>query len=319
MTNRIESYGAANIFPTKLLQNRDIIKDGRITPYHLQLNPTNRCNLNCSFCSCSDRDKTFELPLEEITEMIVMFKIMGTKSVTITGGGEPLCHPKINEILELMSGLGIAIGIVSNGIMLDRMENNCQTWIRISFSDSRDLTKDFLATLARGIERMPRTNWSFSYVLTAKPYYDKLKKVVAFAGEHNFCHVRIVSDLVDVENTPDMDEPKRQLAGISGEEIVIYQGRKKYTAGRQRCLIGLLKPTIGADGKVYPCCGSQYSVTGSPKDFPEVTCMGHWREFKNIFQAQLHFDGSICTRCYYDEYNTALHFMTMNLEHKEFV
>jgi len=54
--NKKDSYTAADAFPIKVLKN-SILQNGKIKPFHIQLYPTNVCNLNCSFCSCANRNR----------------------------------------------------------------------------------------------------------------------------------------------------------------------------------------------------------------------------------------------------------------------
>ena len=108
MEEIVNSYSSASVFPIKLLHN-EIIKDGKIIPIHVQLIPTNKCNLNCKFCSCGDRRKDLELTLEECKKVIDIVSKRGTKSITITGGGEPLLHPDINKIIRYAGKKGIEV------------------------------------------------------------------------------------------------------------------------------------------------------------------------------------------------------------------
>lgn len=312
---RLMSFSAADVFPAKVLQ---LPNDGRIRPVHLQLNPTNRCNLKCHFCSCSEREKSAEMPLAEIAELLTTFAAFGTRSVTITGGGEPLMHPGINHIVELAKNLRIQVGIVTNGLLLDRLDHQWPTWIRVSASDDRDIDRVYFETVARAVDRMPLIDWAFSYVLTGNPDYHKVASVAAFAADHRFTHVRLVSDLLDLVNVPAVESVKAALAGVPGESLVIYQGRKEFTHGRERCLISLLKPGIAADGLVYPCCGAQYALDPPPRDYTAMS-MGHWRVFAKYLASQKPFNGAACVRCYYDNYNGVLAAMTADLKHKAFV
>ena len=95
-------------------------------------------------------------------------------------------------------------------------------------------------------------------------------------------------------------------------------GWKSPPINRER-LISLLKPVIGADGLLYPCCGTQYAMFPPPGDYDDLMCMGPAIELYSIYQEQKHFDGSQCVRCYYDEYNALLEQIIIPLEHKEFV
>jgi len=312
---RLMSFTAADAFPAKVLQ---LPTGDRIRPVHIQLNPTNRCNLKCSFCSCSEREKTDEMPLAEIAELLTTFAAFGSRSVTITGGGEPLMHPHINEIIEHAKVSGIQVGIVSNGLLMDRLDHQWPLWVRVSASDDRAIDQTYFDTISRAVDHMPSTDWAFSYVLTARPDYVKLAAVMAFAADQTFTHVRLVSDLLDLENVPDIEQARQALTGLPGESLVIYQGRKEYTGGRRQCLISLLKPGIAADGLVYPCCGAQYALEPPPRDYRAMS-MGHWRDFAKHLSTQQPFNGSACVHCYYDNYNTVLAARLAPLQHEAFV
>jgi len=318
--DRLASYTAASIFPIKLLHNDKIIdEEGRILPFHVQLCPTNRCDLNCSFCSCINRDSDLTIPWEDIQNMLLMFFNLGTRAITITGGGEPLLYPDLNKMIDLAEVLRIKVGLVINGIAIENLKAKGISWIRVSVSDTRQLNAGFFERLTDAIGRVPKADWSFSYVLTRNPQYEKLKKVLAFAQQNHFGHVRIVSDLMDLDQVPAMETVRSVLGATSGEPLALYQGRKEYTVGQEHCLISLLKPSIAADGNVYPCCGVQYALANPSKDFEPSMNMGHWTDFENIFRDQRYFDGSVCVRCYYKNYNNTLNMMSTRVQHKEFV
>lgn len=318
--DRLASYTASSIFPVKLLHNDEIIDEGgRILPFHIQVCPTNLCDLNCSFCSCANRNSGLTIPWQDMQNMLIMFSELGTRAISVTGGGEPLLYPELNALIDLAESLQIKVGLVTNGIAIENLKAKRISWIRVSVSDTRQLNTGFFEGLKRAIERIPNADWSFSYVLTKYPQYEKLKKILAFAEENHFGHVRIVSDLMDLDHTPEMEDVRSVLDGISGESLALYQGRKEYDAGQQRCLVSLLKPTIAADGNVYPCCGVQYALQNPSRDFEPSMSMGHWSEFRDIMSAQRHFDGSRCVRCYYKFYNEALAMLTAKVKHKEHI
>lgn len=319
------SYSAANTFPVKLLQYKGVPDiHGKIPPVHIQLNPTNICNLNCDFCSCSKRDKSIEWDFDEAVKTMTHASLLGCRVVTITGGGEPLLYSKINELILLLhDDLNIQIGLVTNGTQFSkiRMETLEKiTWCRISHSDNRSFGSQYKAELSLQVALASSVDWSFSYVLSNNPNYNRICDIVKYANRKGFTHVRIVSDLLDTENIPSMELVKAMLKNrVISDNLVIYQGRKEFTSGRKKCLISLLKPIIGADRKLYPCCGSQYSMDPPSGDYDSSMCMGLATEMYNIYQEQKHFDGSQCVRCYYDNYNSLLEQMIIPLEHKEFV
>jgi len=324
MIDKTSSYTAANTFPVKVLKHKDVPdRFGKIPPIHIQLNPTNVCNLDCEPCSCAKRNKKLEVDFEKLKVLMYDFALMGCRSITITGGGEPLLYSKINELIDCLFGLNIQIGLVTNGTQFEKLNYISLKkikWIRISHMDYRPFNFKYRGYLTKYMFDTDMIDWAFSYVISDKPNFDNICQVVNYANTKSFTHVRIVSDLLDLKHIPDMDLIKESLnyAGIP-DDLVIYQGRKEFVHGREKCLISLLKPVIGADGKLYPCCGSQYSMNPPSEDYDKSMCMGPAENFYEIYQKQKHFDGSQCIRCYYDDYNKLLELKTAQVEHTEFV
>lgn len=322
MDNKTISFTAANSIPVKIFKNRmlvDDLNDGYIPPIHVQLIPTNKCNLNCSFCSCKKRNKVDELTMEQIEILCNKLHTAGCKAATVTGGGEPLMHPKISNILKCLSDYKIKIGLVTNGYLLKRLNKEDLknvVWCRISCADERifdDLEKHITLT----IKSNPEVDWAFSYVLSSKPNIENLNKFIEFANEHNFTHVRVVSDLLNLDNIIDMQLIKQSIT--TDDSKVVYQGRKQFDHGADDCWISLLKPVIGADGYIYPCCGVQYAHEQEDLDNPVSMRMGHIDNIEEIIISQKKFCGSVCYRCYYNNYNQILNSMLSSIEHKEFV
>jgi len=317
--HRVESYSVAGTFPAKLLKVWPMNKDGRIVPYHAQLYPTNACDLSCSFCSCADRKNTVRMAWNEMEDLLGTLAYLGTRAVTISGGGEPMLYPHLDETIAAANDLGLVVGLVSNGNLLHRLKSKGVTWLRVSRSDEMDASDEYYERMSVSVKAHPEIDWAFSYVLTAKPDMARLRKAVRFAGAHGFTHVRIVSDLLDLDRVPDMDGVMEEIEGLPGSDLVIYQGRKVYAKGREKCLISLLKPVIAADGYLYPCCGAQYAIEEAPRDVNERMRLGHWRDMVRLWENGENFNGSICSRCYYDQYNAALEIMTEPVNHREFV
>lgn len=82
---------------------------------------TNRCNLNCSFCSDSNRVKK-DMTVDEFEIVINKIKKY-TKYVYLHLKGEPLIHPDLSSFLEICNKNGISVNITSNGINIDKCRN----------------------------------------------------------------------------------------------------------------------------------------------------------------------------------------------------
>lgn len=312
------SYVAANSIPKKIYRNKELVSgllNNHIIPIHIQFIPTNRCNLKCSFCSCSERDQKKEFNINEIDELIEVLTSVGCKSVTITGGGEPLLHPHINEIIEAFDLAKISIGLVTNGYLIKNLSvKNWYKirWCRISGSDDRSCPVDWLPL-------REKIDWAFSYVVTDKFNAENLIGYLKYAEENEFTHVRVVSDILDTDIK--MDEIKRGINALYKGDLskVIFQNRTKFTHGMRKCYISLLKPNIDADGKIYPCCGSQYSEKEPSRKLSENMSLGHYKDLPQLVSSNKYFDGSKCAKCFYSDYNESLEAFFKPLNHEEFV
>jgi organic radical activating enzyme len=326
--SRRDSYTAANAWPLKVIQlpeTQAALRLGRLFPIHAQVLLTERCNLNCSWCSCANDSRRTTMPLGRLEQLVDTLQRWSCKAVTITGGGEPLMYPEIDTALDMFHRAGIEVGLVTNGYLLEkrlsRFDLDKVTWCRISCSDDRGLeTHGLREAIELAVDKGPRVDWAFSYVLTKDFQPDRLADYIRYANRNSFTHVRVVSDLLDLENVVSMEQVKAEMEkrGIN-DSLVIYQGRKEYVRGMQQCLISLLKPVIGADGKIFPCCGAQYALEEPTLNMPDEMCMGTIDDLDDLLAHQKHFDGSICARCYYEDYNTLLNGAIHPLEHQVFV
>jgi len=322
--NNKYSYTAAGTLPAKLI-GHDALKKfketKKIDPIHAQICPTNKCNLQCGFCSCDNVDKEQELSFNQLADIAYNLNKLGTKAVTITGGGEPLMHGDIESILDLFLALNIEVGLVTNGIKLRSLDTgtlDALTWCRISCSD--EIT--FNRNVYNPVDLCRNVDFAFSYVVTDKYKPENLAAFIDYANKKNFSHVRVVSDLIDLDNVPTMDDIKFGLSVLVDDSLVIYQARQEYTRGSKNCYISQLKPLIAADGNVYPCCGVQYAKTANDQElnFPKDMRMGYANNIETLKKALYKpFDGSNCDKCYYEPYNEVLGAVDGEIKHGDFL
>lgn len=131
------------------------------SPAMVELDLTNWCNANCSWC-CAWRER--QKPKQAMTLTVLVRELcLAAKNgygVDLTGGGEPTLHPDWEEFVDLSVGMldaGIipSVNLVSNGILADKVRyfvertKEPKSWVRLSINDRKitdkhiQLFKDF--------------------------------------------------------------------------------------------------------------------------------------------------------------------------------
>ncbi len=88
-------------------------------PYHAEIYPADRCNIDCFFCSTAAIRGNDELPLSRIEELMSELQEAGTRSVRLAGGGEPLFHRKTKDMLRAIAAAKLPIeNITTNAVLL---------------------------------------------------------------------------------------------------------------------------------------------------------------------------------------------------------
>ncbi len=87
-------------------------------PLQCSLYVTDRCNLDCSYCTEYDNSRPHP-KLEDLKQWIKKIRDLGTMRMALVGG-EPLVHPDIVEIVRYCRELGFATSLTTNGFLLTR-------------------------------------------------------------------------------------------------------------------------------------------------------------------------------------------------------
>lgn len=79
---------------------------------------TNCCNLSCSFCPTIQRTPHF-MPLEDFRHILKEIKPW-TDYIYLHVKGEPLLHPKLQQILAAARDCGLYVNMTTNGTLLEQ-------------------------------------------------------------------------------------------------------------------------------------------------------------------------------------------------------
>jgi len=93
-------------------------------PYKIQIQPTNRCNLDCLTCSARGKancDFREEVAEKRYLELIDEADMLDVQHIDICGGGEPLVRAStILAIMQKIKNNGIGGTLVTNGTLLSK-------------------------------------------------------------------------------------------------------------------------------------------------------------------------------------------------------
>jgi radical SAM protein with 4Fe4S-binding SPASM domain len=108
-------------------------------PVSVVVHPTNACNAECPMCRYAGlRQEAETIPLTVLKAALNDLALLGVRSIVISGGGEPLVYPHLDEVIDEAASLDLRIGVVTNFIAAnDRIITsiaNHVDWIRISIN-----------------------------------------------------------------------------------------------------------------------------------------------------------------------------------------
>lgn len=289
----------------------EIKKTGRIRPITIHIAPTDKCNLNCPFCSVKNRDDN-ELPLNSIKRIVEKYQAIGAKSIEITGGGDPTMHPRLEEIINYISDRKLSVGLITNGLLLNEVSESVLkrlTWLRISLSGvDFDLENEYLQ-LDR--ERLPQFT-GCSYVYTPITTKERLEAVFNIASYLKAKYIRIVPNCY----TPkDIEWGRENIPNAIKPYPPMFMQIKEYKTPSE-CYWRYIKPFVNSDGYVYQCSTCSLFAGRFPKSWK----VAHWTEIDRIYKENpTPFNNQRCTLCFYSRQNDILRDLLTDVKHSRFL
>jgi radical SAM protein with 4Fe4S-binding SPASM domain len=329
--------------PLKLLRHSEkvqhMLAGERVYPISVEIDLSNICNHGCPWCSFNgfrqENWKSWDGP--RMLSLLGELAEVGVKSITFTGGGEPLVHAQAAEIFQRCADLGMEFGVVTNGRRLEgpvvSVIAKHATFARVSLDAGTPQTHQLLhATATPEYARIllnmqalrdaagPRLTIGASFCV-----FDVNKQEIGPAAAKvkatgaNYLEVRPVfptewrgGGFGNPLTEEHIDEARSQLEnakaahdsatfrviGMIQRFDQVFNRAKDY----EKCHIGPLTTVINADGYIYHCCqqrGMPNFRAGSVMDMP----------FSKVWWNAQHqamvdaIDISKCGPCRYDGYN----------------
>lgn len=323
-------------FPSKILYQHDFIKNvlnGLLIqhPPMIELWLTNRCNLKCYWCGESKARDSYkgDWNIELLKQRMTEFAMLGTKAVTIEGGGEPTLYPDLEELVEHIDYLGVEMGLITNGVVIPSESILKKLkWIRLSLDSATkkafELTKgvDLFDTVMDNVktygEFCHENNITFgiSYVITNISrigLYSLLRKLQGYKGV-SYIQLKSVSGF-DEEYIPVTDGSLDWTKSLSTETMEVYLVDCFKGNDGVGCTANSITSTIMNNGDVLFCKRLRYN-SKYDNDFTIIgniktnTVQEVYNGEKRKKIAELVKDKNFCTKecpsCRLSKYNLVL-------------
>lgn len=280
--------------PAHLKDKIKQLKKGEIiTPTHIQVDLTGRCNHDCMMCfyrNAGFKHLEFvpyeEIPLDVGTRLFDQMADLGIRALELTGGGEPLIYPKIRECLDRISKRELELALVTNGSLLtedilDRITN--PKWIRVSMEAATEETRRKIHRSPRGefeqtlknLQRIVDRKFDdckigVSFIIQPENYHEIIQAARLYKkiGVDNIRFSYAFTSKYDKLLTP----AQRKAVSLALSEakkyedknyrVFIMEGRLDDFAPREKtfdyCGYQMFTFQIGCDSLVYPCCILKY-------------------------------------------------------------
>lgn len=188
-------------FPEKLQSFRE----SKLTaPIYVRIKPINACSHFCSWCVYHASDKSLmhegmndrdTIPTNKLFEILHDLRSMGVKAITYSGGGEPLMHKSIAEIMQLTLDLGLDLSIITHGQFLKDKKAEVLShakWVRVSmdYNNAEDMHK------SRGVKLS-----AFDEVLNNVLAFSKIKQPTCDLTVNYIVHKDNCQGLADFAKT----------------------------------------------------------------------------------------------------------------------
>jgi len=208
----------------------------------IYLEVTNGCNLNCDFCIKNSRKKeyisidNFKLILDKLKDYTdyLYFHVLG----------EPLLHPKINELIDIASS-NFKINITTNGYLINNIKTNNIRQLNISLHSFNDKYNIDLNTYLDNIFNKIDTlcNTYISLRLWIKNKYNK--EIIDYINK------RYNKDIKEDVNSFKINE---HIFINNFHEFIWPDLKNNYYNSEGTCYALIDHIGILVDGTIIPCC-----------------------------------------------------------------
>lgn len=213
-------------------------------PEVYQIEVASVCNMNCVMCPTPfypRKDKTPFISIDLVKKIVDEGDLSASYFVELQQSGEPLLHPKLSEIIDIIKSTGVFVGLSTNGSLIRKQIKALSKLHYITFSfDSID-----------NYQNIRKTALNFNIL-------EDIKYFLPIAENNN---IAVDIQLVELEGWE--EQKKRIEQEFCLYDVVIrtmpngyylYQFPELKNTCDELCINPWLSASISCNGNVSACC-----------------------------------------------------------------
>jgi MoaA/NifB/PqqE/SkfB family radical SAM enzyme len=322
---------------------KKILKGKIPSPITVNIDLSNICNHNCIWCFSREYNANNPAIMKkELIDKIVNDLIsLKTKSVILSGGGEPLTNPNFEYAISLLTKHNISVGLNTNGELLHKINLESiykLTYARISLdggkkthhklhdTNDQDSFNKVLENIKRICQSKPQSLTIGVGFLVHDLNVDEILETCELVKRIgiNYFEVRPIkyNDLSE-KNKLKLKQINDECLTLQDISFKVYfvmhkeSNKEIQRTQKNTCYMCKMVSAISPDGKVYPCC--ELRGRNELADLNNESFAEFWNSERHKEQLN-QIDFSQCPACKFSKQNKIIEsaFVKNNM-HKEFL
>jgi MoaA/NifB/PqqE/SkfB family radical SAM enzyme len=350
MTVKYYNNLASPFLQSKILIHRDKLNllkhESVVNPITCEIDLADGfCNNSCPFCFFGTNIKTKPVFIDKVVikKVIKQLSEHGIKGIEFVGGGEPTTHPDFADIISYAYSTGIELGLITNGLLLNRFIDILKkfNYIRISLDAATSITYQKthgVNSFNRVLENINSIDFSYKKEHIGIAYLIVPENVteienaadLAKSLDVRFIQYRPYTALLNSKNAllSNMNNIHAQIQRCIDKykdcDLQIFDGGIKWVhidsdRHYEKCVTSCLSAVIKANGDVPLCSLSRDDKDKIIGNIYGSNFFDFWGSphHKNLIE---NIDLHNCRRpCKYDNYNIMYYALTNDLLHENFI
>lgn len=332
---------------TKVLLHKekllDIYDNPIVAPVTCEIDLTDGfCNNKCQHCFFATAEKSNPIYLDfaVVKELLTELKKIGTKAIELSGGGEPTTHPYISEIIDFAHSIGLEVGLVTNGLLMNKVFGviNKLKYIRISLDAGSpetysvvhgiDSFDTVIENIKRAVELSESKEIGIGYLIL--PYnLDDISKAAKIAKEIGVRFIQYRPASLEYDTDREIwiranELVKKTVENYIDDELQVFDAGIKWLHMNDdrkysKCLTSSIVAVVKANGDIPLCVLKRNHNDEIIGNINNGGFIKSWYSEKHLNLIN-NINVKLCRKpCKHDSYNIACEAIHDDLYHSNFI